>query len=102
MYRIIETGGAEHLSDTIVPIRVAKNGCYVRAKDDPDGFTGKIQVDTEDGQSLMDKVFVLPGKTLTGSEPEAIYREDYGMPVINELENDLAQAYELLYGGYGL
>ncbi len=114
MYRITETGGEEHISDTIVPIRL-KNGCYVAAKGEAvEGFTGKIPSTREEpvrdadgnetGETIevntpIDQPFVLPGKTMKGNEPEATYAEESAVPVIAELEGDLEQAYELLYGG---
>lgn len=109
MYRITETNGTEHLSDTIVPITVSKSGCYVRKDEDPDGFTGKVphtyeSENPETGEieiveGFIDQPFVLPNKRLTGTEPEATYVEEPAVPTIIELEGDLEQAYELLYGG---
>lgn len=114
MYRIMEKGGAEHISDTIVLIRL-KNDCYVNATaENAEGFTGKIPsmreepVRDADGNetgetievsTLIDQPFVLPGKTMKGGEPEATYAEEPAVPEIMELESDLEKAYELLYGG---
>lgn len=105
MYYIYETGGETRMSDTLVPVRVTRSGSYAPAKGEPDGFTVMVpakSIDEETGETvetLETRVYVLPGHMLKGTEPEATYEEQRAVPIITELENDLEEAYELLYGG---
>lgn len=105
MFYIYETGGETRMSDTLVPVRVTKSGNYAPAKGEPDGFAVMLpaaytdEETGETGETLETVVYVLPGHRLKGTEPEATYEEQRAVPIITELENDLEEAYELLYGG---
>lgn len=97
MYVITENNSTTMISDTLVPIRVAQNGCYVQTKSNPDGFTVMVPVTytDQDGietHTLETRVYVLPGHTLKGTEPEATYKEESGVLVIDDLEKDLKRA----------
>ena len=113
MYLIKETNGTEHLSDNIIPIRVAANGSYVRDENHNDGFTAKIRASIEQPvmddegnetgemetvETYIDQPFVLPGHTLKGGEPEATYTAFSGVDELSEYEAALEEAYKLLYG----
>ena len=109
MYIINTSDGQRYYSNTIIPICVSANGCYIAAKDNnPDGFVGKIRTEYEQESeegikqtaiALSDTVFVLPGHTLKGIEPEAEYVPiEEATLIVTELEKDLETAYELLYG----
>lgn len=112
MYIITETNGTEHLSDTLYEVCLGAYGCYVMPKDRPvEGFCGKIPVEVtpEPGEGenpeageptiqYVDTVFVLPGMTMKGTEPEATWREIPAVPEILELDAALTEAYEILYG----
>lgn len=105
MFYIYETGGETRMSDTLVPVCVTRSGNYAPAKREPDGFTVMLPAtytDDETGDvvdALETRVYVLPGHTLKGTEPEATYEEQRAVPIITELESDLEEAYTLLYGG---
>ena len=109
MYMINTSDGQRYYSNTIIPICVSANGCYITTRDnDPDGFVGKIRIkyeqEDEEGTmqtivSLSDTVFVLPGHTLKGIEPEAEYTPiEEATLMLTELEEGLETAYKLLYG----
>jgi len=124
MYQITETvSKATHPADSIIEVAF-KNGTYIEAnsRHPAQGFCALIPVEIqqpvypkkEDGTPDMtaepvgvetvkvqqNKVFHYQDKPLMkGDEPDATYTELQGVSVITELETDLEQAYELLYGG---
>ena len=81
MYAVKQDGAFAGYADSIVPIRLHGNGCYVPCKEDQaEGFCAKMAVTLiyEDGkeyQALSDTVFRLAGKLLKGTEPEGSYEE---------------------------
>ena len=81
MYAVKQDGAFAGYADSIVPIRLHGNGCYVPCKEaEADGFCAKMAVTTEneDGteqQTLCDTVFHLAGHTLKGDEPEGSYEQ---------------------------
>ena len=81
MYAVKQGGTFAGYADSIVPIRLHGNGCYVPCKEaEADGFCAKMAVTLtdEDGkeyQALSDMVFHLTGHTLKGTEPEGSYEE---------------------------
>ena len=81
MYAVKQDGAFAGYADSIVPIRLHGNGCYVPCKEDQaEGFCAKMVVTLtdEDGkeyQALSDTVFRLAGKLLKGTEPEGSYEE---------------------------
>ena len=81
MYAVKQDGAFVGYADSIVPIRLHSNGCYVPCKEtEADGFCAKMAVtitdeDGNDNQVLSDMVFHLAGHTLKGTEPEGSYEE---------------------------
>lgn len=81
MYIVTSEGTFAGYADSIVPIRLHGNGCYVPCKEDQaEGFCAKMAmaITDEEGtehQVLSDRVFHLPGYTLKGTEPEGSYEE---------------------------
>lgn len=81
MYAVKQDGAFAGYADSIVPIRLHGNGCYVPCKEDQaEGFCAKMAVNImdEEGierQVLSDIVFHLTGHTLKGTEPEGSYDE---------------------------
>ena len=81
MYAVKQGGTFAGYADSIVPIRLHGNGCYVPCKEaEADGFCAKMAVTLtdEDGkeyQALSDMVFHFIGHTLKGTESEGSYEE---------------------------
>lgn len=81
MYKITQNGVFAGYADSIVLIKLHKNGCYVSCEEDQaEGFCAKMAVTLtdEDGkkyQALSDTVFHFAGHTLKGTEPEGSYEE---------------------------
>ena len=81
MYAVKKEGAFAGYADSIVPIRLHGNGCYVPCEEaEAEGFCAKMAVTLtdEDGkkyQALSDTVFRLAGKLLKGTEPEGSYEE---------------------------
>ena len=81
MYAVKQDGAFAGYADSIVPIRLHSNGCYVPCKEaEADGFCAKmaITITDEEGaeyQVLSDMVFHIAGHTLKGTEPEGSYEE---------------------------
>lgn len=81
MYAVSKEGVFVGYADSVVNIRLHKNGSYVPCADDEaDGFCAKMAVSMkdEDGNeyhSLSDTVFCLAGHELRGTEPVGSYEE---------------------------
>ena len=81
MYAVKQDGTFAGYADSIVPIRLHSNGCYVPCKEDQaEGFCAKmaVTITDEEGtehQVLSDMLFHLAGYTLKGTEPEGSYEE---------------------------
>ena len=81
MYKIIQNGAFAGYADSIVPIRLHSNGCYVPCEEDQaEGFCAKmaVTITDEEGiehQVLSDMVFHLADHMLNGTEPEGSYEE---------------------------
>ena len=81
MYAVKQDGAFAGYADSIVPIRLHGNGCYVPCKEDQaEGFCAKmaVTITDEEGtehQVLSDMVFHLTDHTLKGTEPEGSYEE---------------------------
>ena len=73
MYAVKQDGAFAGYADSIVPIRLHSNGCYVPCKEaEADGFCAKmaVTITDEEGtehQVLSDMVFHLAGYTLKGT-----------------------------------
>lgn len=80
-------------ADSIVPIRLHKNGCYVPCPvTEADGFCAKLA--DSNALALADAVFHLPGKVLRGTEPEGTYQPISGALALADTE----QAAKILLG----
>ena len=81
MFVVKQDGVFAGYADSIVPIRLHSNGCYVPCKEDQaEGFCAKmaVTITDEEGtehQVLSDMVFRFAGKLLKGTEPEGSYEE---------------------------
>lgn len=81
MYAVKQDGTFAGYADSIMPIRLHGNGCYVPCKEaEAEGFCAKMAVTITDRegtehQVLSDRVFHLAGYTLKGTEPKGSYEE---------------------------
>ena len=81
MYVVKQDSAFAGYADSIVPIRLHDNGCYVPCKaTEADGFCAKMAVTITDEEGidnhvLSDVVFHLADHTLKGTEPEGSYEE---------------------------
>ena len=81
MYAVKQDGVFAGYADSIVLIRLHRNGCYVPCKEDQaEGFCAKmaVTITDEEGtehQVLSDMVFHLAGYTWKGTEREGSYEE---------------------------
>lgn len=110
MYQITTTSDTT-ISDTITPVYLNPNGSYnaADAKHPAQGFVAKVPTtyetedpetgETETVETISDTVYVFAGQAMKGGEPVGSYEEVPAVPIITELEGDLEEAYELLYGG---
>lgn len=77
MYKV-NSNGSVYFADTVLPVIVADNGCYIFSKEDTGGVVAKISVETEDGRQLADKVFRTRENGLHGTEPLCTYEQISG------------------------
>ena len=81
MYAVKQDGAFAGYADSIVPIRLHGNGCYVPCKEDQaEGFCAKmaVTITDEEGtehQVLSDMVFHLTDHTVNGTAPEGSYEQ---------------------------
>lgn len=81
MYAVKQDGTFAGYADSIMPIRLHGNGCYIPCKEaEAEGFCAKMAVTITDKegtehQVLSDMVFHLAGYILKGTEPEGSYEE---------------------------
>ena len=93
MYAVKKDGVFAGYADSIVPIRLHSNGCYVPCKkDQAEGFCAKmaVTITDEEGiehQVLSDMVFHLAGHMLNGTEPEGSYEEMGAALPLTDAEN---------------
>ena len=74
MYKVNSNGNV-YFADTVLPVIVADNGCYILSEGDTGGVVAKISVETEDGRQLADKVFRTRENGLHGTEPLCTYEQ---------------------------
>ena len=74
MYKVNSNGNV-YFADTVLPIIVADNGCYILSEGDTGGVVAKISVETEEGRQLADKVFRTRENGLHGTEPLCTYKQ---------------------------
>ena len=77
MYKVNSNGNV-YFADTVLPVFVADNGCYILSKEDTGGVVTKISVETEDGTQLKDVVFRTQVGGLRGAEPLCTYEQISG------------------------
>lgn len=81
MYIVTREGTFDGYADSVIPIKLHQNGCYVPCEEsEADGFCAKmaVTITDEEGiehQVLSDMVFHLADHTLKGTEPEGSYEQ---------------------------
>ena len=88
MYKVNSNGNV-YFADTLLPIIVADNGCYILSEGDTGGVVAKISVETEDGRQLADKVFRTRENGLHGTEPLCTYEQISGAQMMTAYESAL-------------
>lgn len=90
MYKVNSNGNV-YFADTVLPVIVADNGCYILSKEDTEGVVAKISVETEDGTQLADKVFRTRENGLHGTEPLCTYEQISGAQMMAVYESALRE-----------
>ena len=88
MYKVNSNGNV-YFADTVLPIIVADNGCYILSEGDTGGVVAKISVETEEGRQLADKVFRTRENGLHGTEPLCTYEQISGAQMMSVYESAL-------------
>lgn len=88
MYKVNSNGNV-YFADTVLPVIVADNGCYILCREDTGGVVAKISVETEDGTQLADMVFRTREDGLHGNEPMCTYEPISGAELLSAYENAL-------------
>ena len=88
MYKVNSNSNV-YFSDTVLPIIVADNGCYILSEGDTGGVVAKISVETEEGRQLADKVFRTRENGLHGTEPLCTYEQISGAQMMAVYESAL-------------
>ena len=85
----VNSNGNVYFADTVLPIIVADNGCYILSEGDTGGIVAKISVETEEGRQLADKVFRTRENVLHGTEPLCTYEQISGAQMMAVYERAL-------------
>ena len=88
MYKV-NSNGSVYFADTVLPVIVADNGCYILSEGDTGGVVAKISVETEDGTQMADMVFRTREDGLHGTEPMCTYEPISGAELLSAYENAL-------------
>ena len=88
MYKVNSNGNV-YFADTVLPVIVADNGCYILSEGDTGGVVAKISVETEEGRQLADKVFRTRENGLHGTEPLCTYEPISGAQMMAVYESAL-------------
>ena len=91
MYQIT-TNGKVYYADTIYPVSVADNGCYILDSTATGGIVAKIY----NGEFITDQVFRLRADALNGSEPLCTYEPLSGARALGESENEVGSLTQQL------
>lgn len=97
MYAVKQDGTFAGYADSIVPIRLHDNGCYVPCKEDQaEGFCAKMAVTLTDEEgneyrTLTDTVYRTEGRTMKGTEPVGTYEQHGAAVPLTEAEAALAE-----------
>ena len=88
MYKV-NSNGSVYYAETVLPVIVADNGCYILCREDTGGVVAKISVETEDGTQPADKVFRTREDGLRGTEPLCTYEQMSGAQMMTVYESAL-------------
>ena len=88
MYKVNSNGNV-YFADTVLPVIVADNGCYILSEGDTGGVVAKISVETEEGRQLADKVFRTRENGLHGTEPLCTHEHISGAQMMAVYESAL-------------
>ena len=88
MYKV-NSNGSVYFADTVLPVIVADNGCYILSEGDTGGVVAKISMETEEGRQLADKVFRTRENGLHGTEPLCTYEQISGAQMMAVYESAL-------------
>ena len=88
MYQV-KSNGSVYYAETVLPVDVADNGCYILSEGDTGGVVAKISVETEEGRQLADKVFRTRENGLHGTEPLCTYEQISGAQMMAVYESAL-------------
>ena len=88
MYKVNSNGNV-YFADTVLPVIVAANGCYILSEGDTGGVVAKISVETEEGRQLADKVFRTRENGLHGTEPLCTHEHISGAQMMAVYESAL-------------
>ena len=88
MYKVNSNGNV-YFADTVLPVIVTDNGCYILSEGDTGGVVAKISVETEEGRQLADKVFRTRENGLHGTEPLCTYEQISGAQMMAVYESAL-------------
>lgn len=88
MYKVNSNGNV-YFAETVLPVIVADNGCYILCREDTGGVVAKISVETEDGTQMADMVFRTREDGLHGTEPMCTYEPISGAELLYAYENAL-------------
>ena len=88
MYKVNSNGNV-YFADTVLPVIVTYNGCYVLSEGDTGGVVAKTSVETEYGRQLADKVFHTQEDGLRGTEPLCTYDQISGAQMMAVYESAL-------------
>ena len=97
MYAVKQDGAFAGYADSIAPIRLHGNGCYVPCKEDQaEGFCAKMAVTITDEEgneyrTLTDTVYRTEGRTMKGTEPVGTYEQHGAAVPLTEAEAALAE-----------
>lgn len=98
MYKVTVNGELAGYSDTAVFIQRHKNGAYVPCEEpEAEGVCAKLPYEYEDDESnkvqtVADKVYSLPGRSLAGAEAEAVLEKTTG-PLVMAAAEAVAEAF---------
>ena len=88
MYKVNSNDNV-YFADTVLPVIVADNGCYILSEGDTGGVVAKLSVETEEGRQLADKVFRTREDGLRGTEPLCTYEQISGAQMMTVYESSL-------------
>lgn len=96
MYAVTKSGTFDGYADSVVPIKLHTNGCYIPCREDEaEGFCAKVarELTMEDGESItatVDTVYCFNGKAMHGNEPIGSFEQIGGVAQLMNSENTVA------------